>query len=203
MAEKMVDLPGYSYLVDFYDSYANPKDKIARECGRGTFTKLKQGIYVTRAALEEGIPMGLIANRLYGPSYISFAYALRLYSLIPEDVPNPTSATFCRRRKKRFDTSLCSFYYRDVPARAYPEEIVYRQTGRWRFLSASPEKALCDELSTVTGIRSKKAMRALLFDDLRIDESGFEKLDRHRIVRLVPLYASPTLDMLLSLCCSL
>jgi len=142
--------------------------------------------------------MGLVANRIYGPSYVSFAFALRLYGLIPEDVPAPTSATLAKRRQKRFDTSVGSFFYRDIPAAAYSEDVVYLHSGRWRYLAATAEKALCDELSCLSAIRSKKAMRALLFENLRIDENGFEKLDVRRIETLVPLYKSTTLDTLCS-----
>lgn len=196
MTRKIVDLPNYSYLLDYYREYSNPKEKISRECKKGALVRLKQGIYVTRSALEEGLPLGLIANRIYGPSYVSFAYALRKYGLIPEDVPNPSSATLAKRRQKRFDTSLGSFFYRDIPEAAYSEDIVYMHSGRWRFLAATAEKALCDELSSISTIRSKKAMRALLFEDLRIDEDKFGKLDVQRIKTLVPLYGSTTLDTL-------
>ncbi|MGB4586033.1 MAG: hypothetical protein WBH66_03170 [Rectinemataceae bacterium] len=198
MTNKNIDLPSYAYLLDYYRAYANPKAKISRECGKGSLIRLKQGIYVTRSALDEGIPMGLVANRIYGPSYVSFAFALRLYGLIPEDVPAPTSATLAKRRQKRFDTSVGSFFYRDIPAAAYSEDVVYLHSGRWRYLAATAEKALCDELSCLSAIRSKKAMRALLFENLRIDENGFEKLDVRRIETLVPLYKSTTLDTLCS-----
>jgi hypothetical protein len=198
MAEKIVDLPSYAYLLDYYRDYANPKEKIARECDKGSLVRLKQGIYVLRSALDEGLPMGLIANRIYGPSYVSFAFALRFYGLIPEDVPNPTSATLAKRRQKRFDTSLCSFFYRDIPAAAYSEDVVHLRVGRWRFLAATAEKALCDELSSFAAIRSKRSMRALLFENLRIDEDEFEKLDARRIKTLIPFYRSTTLDTLCS-----
>lgn len=196
MTRKIVDLPSYAYLLDYYREYSNPKEKISRECRGGALSRLKQGIYVAQSALDEGLPLGLIANRMYGPSYVSFAYALRLYGLIPEDVPNPSSATLTKRRQKRYDTFLGSFFYQDIPEAAYSEDIVYIQSGRWRFLAATPEKALCDELSTIATLRSKKAMRALLFEDLRIDENGFENLDVQRIKTLVPLYRSTTLDTL-------
>lgn len=196
MAEIPIELPSYSYLLSHYRDYANPKDKIARECHKGTFLKLKRGLYVTRAALDQGLPLGLIANRLYGPSYISFVYALNLYSLIPESVPNPTSATWEKRRQKRFDTQLGSFFYRDIPSAAYPEDIVYLRSGKWRFLAASPEKALCDELSLAAEIRNRKALTSHLFENLRIDETEFKRLDTARIISLAPLYRSTTLDTL-------
>lgn len=193
------ELPNYSYLLDYYREYSNPKDKIARETRKGNIIKLKQGVYVSRKALEGGLPKGLIANRLYGPSYVSFNSALRLYSLIPEDVPNLTSATLGKRRRKHFDTSLCTFFYRDVPALAYPRDVVYMMSGRWRFLAATPEKALCDELWTTPAIRSRSALRSLLFDDLRIDEEAFSNLAIEAIKSLAPLYSSMTLNTLLTM----
>ncbi|MDX9827950.1 MAG: hypothetical protein RBT73_09420 [Spirochaetia bacterium] len=196
MTRELVDLPSYAYLLDYFRDYANPKEKISRECRKGTLIRLKQGIYVTRSALDEGIPRGLIANRIYGPSYVSFAFALRLYGLIPEDVPNPTSATLAKHRQKRFNTGFGTYYYRDIPEAVYSEDIVYVRAGRWRYLAATAEKALCDELSCLPAIRSKKAMRALLFENLRIDEHGFEKLEARRIAALVTLYKSTTLDTL-------
>ena len=199
MSEKFADLPNYSYLLDYYHEYSNPKMKIVQQCKKGELIKLKQGLYLSWNALDAGIPMGLIANCLYGPSYVSFAYALRMYSMIPEDVPNPTSATFSKRRRKRYDTSICSFFYRDVPVAAYQLEIVYVQSGKWRYLAASKEKALCDELSTIPGIRSKKTLHSLLFEDLRIDENIFESLDFPVLKRLAPLYRSTTLDAFLDL----
>jgi len=199
MESALPELPDYSYLLDYYREYSNPKDKIARETRKGNIIKLKQGVYVSRKALEEGLPKGLIANRLYGPSYVSFNSALRLYSLIPEDVPNLTSATFGKRRRKHFDTSLCTFFYRDVPALAYPRDVVYMMSGRWRFLAATPEKALCDELWTTPAIRSRSALRSLLFDDLRIDEEAFSNLAIEAIKSLAPLYLSRTLDTLLTM----
>ena len=46
-----------------------------------------------------------------------------------------------------------------------------------RYLIAGPQKALLDELSTVPGIRSRTALTALLFDDLRIDQDAVSELD--------------------------
>src|SRR3989344_3452385 len=54
------------------------------------FVKLRNGLY----ALKTDPPHELeIANRIYGPSYVSFEYALAYYRLIPETVYTVTSAT--------------------------------------------------------------------------------------------------------------
>ncbi|TXT48943.1 MAG: hypothetical protein FD137_838 [Spirochaetes bacterium] len=192
-----IPMPSYGYLLDMYREYANPKDKIARECEKGRLVRLKRGLYVTREALDKGFPPGLIGNCLYGPSYISFAYALQLYSIIPELAPHPTSATFAKRRQKRFDTPLGSFFYRDVAQAAYSEDVIYLSSGPWRFLAATAEKALCDELSINSEVRSKKSLEILLFENLRIDTTEFERLDLKRLASLAPLYRSGTLDVFL------
>ena len=40
------------------------------------------------------------------------------------------------------------------------------------------EKALCDKLYTISPVGSVKAMQALLFDDLRVDESDYPPIDQ-------------------------
>ena len=52
----------------------------------GRIIRLKRGLYV-RSAEDGAMPVPfLIANHLYGPSYVSFQTALRHYGLIPERV---------------------------------------------------------------------------------------------------------------------
>lgn len=100
---------------------------------------------------------------------MSFVYALRWYGLIPEHVAHITSATFSRGRKKRYDTPVGSFFYQDVPVRAYPLGVGFVGDRHRRFLMASPEKALCDELYRISGIRSISGIKELLFQNLRLE----------------------------------
>jgi hypothetical protein len=194
MQEISIPLPDSRWLVDHFRGYENPHAKIVSLERRKELIRLKRGLYVTSDALEKHLSYGCIANRLYGPSYVSFAYALRLYGLIPEHVPNVTSATRGKRHIKRFDTPLCSFFYRDVPAEVFHKEVVYREEAGGRYLIASPEKALCDELSTMSGMRTIRALKTLLFDDLRIDMHELAKLDSAIISELAPYYQSTTVD---------
>jgi hypothetical protein len=64
---------------------------------------------------------------------------------------------------------------------------------------ASPEKAICDKLYSLSPVASVKELKALLFEDLRIDEDDFWRLDKNDINILAPLYRSTNLKLLLKL----
>jgi predicted transcriptional regulator of viral defense system len=117
----------------------------------------------------------LIANHLYGPSYVSFETALAFYGLIPEKVFAVRSATF--KRTKRFENAVGNFEYITVPP-AYYSIGISQQTveNEYTYLLATPEKALCDLILATPNLRlqSAKAMRAYLEEDLRIDFSTVE-----------------------------
>ena len=62
-----------------------------------------------------------------------------------------------------------TFTYCDVPAEAFPLELVLVQEGDYFYRIASPEKAICDKLYTMSPTANIKELYALLADDLRID----------------------------------
>jgi predicted transcriptional regulator of viral defense system len=189
-----IALPDTLWLYSQFRDYANPRAKIAGLEKKKELIRLKRGLYLTGEAAANHFPGGCIANRLYGPSYVSFAYALRIYNLIPEHVPHVTSATRGKHRTKRFVTPVGVFFYRDVPAAVFHRSVTYRTENGVRFLIATPEKAVCDELSTTGTIRSVRAMEQLLFDDLRIDRESLLKLDTQVIATLAPQYKSTTVE---------
>lgn len=189
-----IPLPDTLWLYGQLRNYANPRAKIAGLERKKELIRLKRGLYITREAVADHFPGGCIANRLYGPSYVSFAYALRLYNLIPEYVPNVTSATMGKRRTKRFVTPIGVFFYRDVPVPVFHRGITFRNENGVRFLVATPGKALCDELSIVGSIRTTRALEQLLFDNLRIDRESLQQIDRKEITALAPLYKSTTVN---------
>ena len=202
MQSDLVDLPDSLWLQYQFRSYRNPKARINRLVQRGDLIRLKRGLYLSSWATSDPYRLGRAANRLYGPSYVSFEYALRWYGLIPEHVAHITSATFRRNRSKRFDTSVGSFLYRDVPSTAYPHSVFLERrrsdyegqtTG---FLIASPEKAICDQLYRISGVRSHAAIEQLMFDDLRLDRSAYMQLDHDLLATLSGLYRTETLSAL-------
>ena len=102
--------------------YSNKNNKISRDIKDGKLFKIINGLYET----NPNTPGYLLAGSIYGPSYISFEYALSFYGLIPERVTTITNATFDKKKKKKYNTDFGVFTYRDVPVLVYPEEIILK-----------------------------------------------------------------------------
>ena len=166
-------------LLSMLKDYRSPNDKIVRLIDEGWLVSIKKGLYAVspeRTTIPISIP--LVANLLYGPSYVSMDYALYHYGIIPERVVEVTSMT--TRRGKVYDLSIGRFSYTHSPLDFYPVGIDrVENTDKTGFLMASPEKALCDKLvfTRNLNISSQGALRELLFDDLRIDEESITRFD--------------------------
>lgn len=61
---------------------------------------------------------------------------------------------------------------------------------------ATAEKALCDKLYIMPPVRTIKELKRMLFEDLRIHEEDFDKLNRRDLLQLAPLYHSMNLNLL-------
>lgn len=174
-------------------NYKNPQTKIQRLVKNGKLFPIRRGLYET----QKNVPMILLAGSIYGPSYISFAYALAYYDLIPERVYGCTSATVNKNRTKVFHTIFGDFYYRDIPEEAYPYGALWKQQGEYySYLIASPEKAVCDMLYIQKPVYSMKALEEMLFADLRLDEEAFSQLNYERMEFFCPKYHRITLNVL-------
>ena len=75
-------------------------------------------------------------------------------------------------------------------AGVYNFGVEIREENGYSYQIATPEKALCDKLYTILPVGSVKAMRMLLFEDLRVDESDFWQLNLEDVKQLAPLYKS-------------
>jgi predicted transcriptional regulator of viral defense system len=106
----------------------------------------------------------LLANQIFGPSYVSFDSALSYYGLIPERVYEITSATI--RASKRFATPGGSFSFIRLPLPYYSFGIQSLEIVREQhILIASPEKALFDKIATIRGIHVRSVTSAGDFPD--------------------------------------
>ncbi|MCD7731928.1 MAG: hypothetical protein LUH56_00605 [Oscillospiraceae bacterium] len=179
-------------LLEKLKDYANPKSKLSRMVRNGEVFPIVKGLYET----DRNTPAHLLAESIYGPSYISFEYALSFYGMIPEAVYTVTCATFEKKKKKRYETAFGTFTYRDIPSEAFPLGIRIMKDGDYYYRIATPEKALCDKLYTVKPVANSAQMRILLFDDLRIDEDELMKLDLGEIERTAGCYHSTNIAKL-------
>lgn len=185
----------YAMMMEELNSYSAPANKLGRMVKEGSCVQIVKGLYET----EKSTPGYLLAGSIYGPSYLSFDYVLSQCGLIPEAVYVFTSATFEKKKTKKYTTPFGKFTYRDVPSSVYPYEIILRREGDYIYQVATPEKALCDKLYTLSPVRNKKELASLLFEDLRIDEIEFTKLDSQRILKICELYHSTNMKMLAKL----
>ena len=186
-----------SILHDELKDYSNIKSKIQSLCSRGDLYPLvrNRGLYETDGSLP-GYCLALVIN---GPSYLSFEFALSRHGLIPEAVYAFTSATFETGKKKTYTNHFGTFTYRDVPADVFPLEVeAYTEKG-YRYLLASPEKAICDKLYELPPCRNKAELSTLLFDNLRIDEDAFDGLNSDKLFELAGHYRSANHRILRSL----
>ena len=173
-------------MLEDLAKYANPKTKLARNVKNGDCFQIVKGLYET----DKNVPSFLLAASIYGPSYISFEYALSYYGLIPEMVYEVTSATFKKNKTKRYITDFGSFYYRDIPSSAFPYFVFLNKEGDYYYRIASKEKALCDLLYTMPPADNVKELEELLFNDLRIDKEDLRHFDLNSIEFLIDKYNS-------------
>lgn len=187
-------LKTYLVLADELKDYVNPAAKIARMVKAGEIIRIKQGLYETDPQTD-GI---LLAEAIYGPSYLSFEFALSYHGLIPEGVYQYTSATFEKKRTKLFKTPFGVFSYRDVPSLVFPLGVQLILRGENSFRLASPEKALCDELYKRSPCANRLELEQLLFDDLRINKEAVLSLNLEELKDLASLYQTKNQKLLMS-----
>lgn len=179
-------------LLEELNEYSDPHGRIRRLVFYKELIPVVKGIYET----DPDTPGHLLAQSIYGPSYLSFNYALSRYGLIPEAVYTFTSATCLKNKTKQYTNDFGTFTYRDVPAAAFPLELKLVEESGWPYWIAGPEKALCDKLYSLPPARNLKDLSKLLFEDMRIDEDDYRALDRGLIQILAPVYHCKNLDLL-------
>lgn len=184
-----------SILLQELSKYANPASRIRTMVRNGQLIPIIRGLYET----DHSVPGHYLSSFLYGPSYLSFEFALSWHDLIPEAVYTFTSATCGKGRKKLYNTAFGTFTYRDVPAAVFPYGTIRHEENGYVFFIASPEKAVCDLLYTISPCSNRKELRQLLFDDFRLDEDSFSDLNRNSLMELAGLYHTANHRLLISL----
>ena len=169
----------YSVLSSLFSDYRSPRNKIANLEKAGKIIRLKRGMYVVSPDVSKQLlSIELIANHMYGPSYVSLESALRYYGLIPEQVFTTRSIT--TNRSKKFENSIGNFEYITVNHSYYPLGVRQQtEENKYTFLIATPEKALCDMIISTPQlqIQSEKALITYLEEDLRFDMSSLDEMD--------------------------
>jgi len=168
----------FSVLESLFPNHKSVHNKICEMEKSDKIIRLKKGLYVVSAKVSEKLlSMELIANHIYGPSYVSMESALRYYGLIPESVFTTRSIT--TKHSRIFVNTLGKFEYLQCPKAYFSIGISQEIKGNTAFLIASPEKALCDLIAYTANLnlRSQKEIKTYLEEDLRLDMDAFKMLN--------------------------
>jgi predicted transcriptional regulator of viral defense system len=177
--EQMGNVPfNADVLISMMKGTKAPDKKLSYLEKQGKIIRLKRGMYIVSPdTSRRAICTPLIANHLYGPSYVSFQTALRYWGLIPERVYAIQSMTL--KRAKSFGNTVGRFEYIHVKEDYYPIGIRMVTEDGVSYLMASPEKALCDLIVSTPylNLRYMQELRTYLEDDIRLDMDEFAKMD--------------------------
>lgn len=168
----------YGIVMECLKAYKNPRVKLNHLLKIKALIRVKKGIYIFgKDFSRHPYSQEVLANMIYGPSYVSLEWACQYYRLIPEKVTTVTSITTQRSRQFRTPTGL--FTYNHLPIQVYPVGVtLIKFSNIQQALFATKEKALADLLRLRRGrFSSKKMLKETLFEDLRVEEDDIKGLD--------------------------
>jgi phage terminase large subunit-like protein len=182
-------------LLEMLSDYAKPRNRITRLIEEGEIVRIRRGLYIFGKHWRRGpIHRELLANLIYGPSYVSTYSALAFYGKIPERVESVTST--CMKRSKSFETPLGLFAYTSLSKTKYATGVDRLELTPGQFcLIASPEKALADLVAPIRDISTPEEMDIYLREDLRLD--SVEALNQTRLHEIAKVYGNQRVDLLL------
>jgi len=146
---------------------------------------LRRGFYCL-AEKHRRDPLNLfyVAQRIEGPSYVSFESALSYHGWIPEAVYTVTSAS--AKRSKQFKTPLGIFDYQHISCEPFLTGVQMIREGSVVYWMAEPWKALADYLFV-----HKENWKSLhpLIESLRIDKDClYQNFDAKKLEEIEVAY---------------
>ncbi|MBF0430763.1 MAG: hypothetical protein HQK83_05760 [Fibrobacteria bacterium] len=193
--QNLPDYFDFNWLTIQLKDYASPRVKINSLLKTKEIIRIKKGLYIPGPKYNRTISKGALANLIFGPSYVSFEYALSRHGLIPERVYPVTCA--CSKRNKSFNTPLGVFSYRNIPERAYPQGVDLVREADYQFLMASPEKALADMLAKSGKLHNLSELETLLFEDKRMEPHLIRMLDKKKMDVIARTYKKHNVFLIL------
>ncbi|MFT5206801.1 MAG: putative transcriptional regulator of viral defense system [Candidatus Omnitrophota bacterium] len=146
---------------------------IQRAIQSGQIIHLRRGLYALSEKFRRK-PFNLyeIAQKIYGPSYVSCESALAYHGWIPEAVYTITNVS--SKRSLEFETQVGNFSYFHIPSNNFLAGVQRMESESGAYLMATPWRALIDYV-----YMHKKKWRGLepLLNDMRIDEDKFQDVD--------------------------
>lgn len=160
---------------------------LKRAMAAGEIVRIHRGLYcLATKYLRQKITPLTLAQRIYGPSYISLETALSYHGWIPEAVYAITSVSMDRSRE--FDTPLGRFSFTRVPQKTFYAEVTRVGAEDARdFLLASPLKALADYVYVH---KCDWDSARPVVESLRVDESLLAGVNASSFETLLTNYSS-------------
>jgi hypothetical protein len=151
----------------------------------GEIVRIHRGLYcLVSKYLRQKVDPLVLAQMIYGPSYISLETALSYHGWIPEAVYAVTSTSFDRSHE--FGTPMGHFSFTRVPQETFYAEVTrVEKEEAGSFLLASPLKALADYVYTH---RCDWNSAQPVVESLRVDESSLAGVDPAAFDRLLANY---------------
>lgn len=186
----------YPLLANYLKDLKKPRSKVSALIDEGKIVRVKKGLYIFGNDWQKApLSLEMIANLLYGPSCISFEYALSRYGLISERSTVITSLAI--GDTKTFHTPIGTFEYRAIDREKFKVGIEYRDLGiEGGYFIASREKALVDLIYRTPGIRTLEQLRYYIFEEMRIDETMFRQFDFNKLNTISNIYKKNIIKMM-------
>lgn len=186
----------YLFLMSCLSSYQNKRDKLSSFLKSNEIIRVKKGLYVFSKDLSiRPYSLEILANLIYGPSYVSFESALSFWGMIPEKVERVTSA--CFKRNKQFKTPVGEFVYHYIEPKKFPSGISWESVDEnSHFLIATKEKALCDYLARQKPFHNQEDLFIYLSENMRILEDRISSLKLSLVEEIASLYQNKNVDLL-------
>ena len=187
----------YLHLMYLLKEYKKPRDVVNRLLKDKSIIRIKKGLYIFGNMYQKvAFSPEILANLIYGPSYISYEQALSYYKLIPERVYEISSAT--SNRAKSFNTPVGVFSYKHIPLKYYSLGLQTLQSSTMReFIIAKPEKAITDILIQYNNLNSTDAVLEFLIEGMRISEDSIQNLDINLMKKIAQITSSKPIHVLL------
>lgn len=162
-----------------FSDYEDVRGKINSLSKKGLIKPIKQGVYLLSHDLGlRPYSKEILANLIYGPSYISLETALSNYGFIPERVTTTTS--ICMGRGKSFSTPVGQFEYHHIKESLYSMGVQLKEVSKDTFCQyATPEKALLDFIyikETKGEFKNQKDYLNYILDSYRLDLKTIESV---------------------------
>lgn len=186
----------FQTIENYFKEIRKPRDKASALVNEGKIIRLKNGLYAFGENWRQSsVSLEMLANLLYGPSCVSFEYALTRYGLIAERASTITSLVI--GDNKEFSTPLGTFEYQAIDRALFKVGINYVNLGaEGGYFIASKEKALIDLVYRCPGIRTIEQLRYFLFEEMRVDEEIFRDLDFQKLEEIADVYNKKSVKLI-------